>query len=111
MKELGWTTGLEWCEALLSDTNDTRGHVCLQPEIAREFLQQFQRMAYVEMAADISFDEMKSAFKSWRENTSTSPSERHLDHYKSLFALGRWDSKKDGVDPGECILRIHHRML
>lgn len=40
------------------------------------------------LPAAISLLEFQGKIKSWRENTSTSPSGRHLGRYKSLFADG-----------------------
>jgi hypothetical protein len=34
-----------------------------------------------------TFESFTSAIKKWRESTSTSPSGRHLGHYKSLIAI------------------------
>lgn len=34
---------------------------------------------------NISYKEFTTGFKKWRENTSTSPSGRHLGHYKALL--------------------------
>ena len=34
---------------------------------------------------EVTRDDMKSAFKKWRESTSTSPSGRHLGHMKSIL--------------------------
>ena len=34
----------------------------------------------------INVSEIKKGFKRWKEKTSTSPSNRHLGHYKSLLA-------------------------
>jgi hypothetical protein len=33
----------------------------------------------------INFEDFTKAIKTWRESTSTSPSGRHLGHYKSLM--------------------------
>ena len=37
-----------------------------------------------EISLQISRDELRKGFKLWKESTATSPSGRHLGHYKSL---------------------------
>ena len=46
----------------------------------------------------ISFLDFKGKINSWKENTSTSPSGRHLGRYKALFAQGSFTCDPDG-DP------------
>ena len=58
-------------------------------DLLREFLASFQIPDSV-LAADpipteISEDDITKGFKSWKESTSTSPSGRHLGHYKALI--------------------------
>ena len=36
-------------------------------------------------ASIITEDDIKKGFKSWKESTTTSPSGRHLGHYKALI--------------------------
>jgi hypothetical protein len=38
-----------------------------------------------EMLADITYEDFRDALKRWKESTSTSPSGRHLGHYKVLL--------------------------
>jgi hypothetical protein len=57
--------------------------------LLREFLASFQIPDSV-MAADpipieVTAEDLTKGFKTWRESTSTSPSGRHLGHYKALI--------------------------
>ena len=56
----------------------------------------------------LTFDLFVSAIKKWRESTSTSPSGRHLGHYKSLVTLDSFSSKYTELnpDPGLDILQV-----
>ena len=58
-------------------------------EVLREFLASFTVPDNVKLKGDISVEisaeELCRGFKSWRESTSTSPSGRHLGHYKALI--------------------------
>ena len=111
MEELGWMTESDWCETLLESQEHPTAKSRIQSDIAQEFLRQFQCLVYTEMDATITLEEFKLGFKSWNENTSTSPSERHLGHYKALLAPDTWNKEKDGSNPGERILCIHHRIV
>ena len=43
----------------------------------------------------ITLKNFKGKLKVWRENTTTSPSGRHLGHYKSLLARGPYDNTQE----------------
>ena len=70
-------------------------HGALPPEwpkdnaLLGEFLASFQIPDSVQsmepISTELSDDDIAKGFKSWRESTSTSPSGRHLGHYKSLI--------------------------
>ena len=45
----------------------------------------------------ISANQIKKGFKQWKERTSTSPSNRHPGHYKSLLVA---DGKKGMITRG-----------
>jgi hypothetical protein len=49
-----------------------------------DLLQSSKIPAEANISADISLDDFVSAIQVWNENTSTSPSGRHLGHYKLL---------------------------
>ena len=52
----------------------------------------------------ISLDEMKYAFTKWKERTTTSPSGRHLCHYKTLIV-------SDGGEDNEELHAFSFEML
>ena len=58
----------------------------------------------------LTFETFVSAIKKWKESTSTStsPSGRHLGHYKSLLAIDSKSCKytKENPDPGPELLRV-----
>ncbi|KAI2511189.1 hypothetical protein MHU86_3154 [Fragilaria crotonensis] len=57
--------------------------------LLREFLASFRIPETVlsidSISASLSEDDIKKGFKSWKESTTTSPSGRHLGHYKALI--------------------------
>jgi hypothetical protein len=57
---------------------------------------------------NISLQELSKGFKRWSEDTSTSPSGRHLRHYKCLL-VPDGVPKPDDSSPtsGEIILTVH----
>ena len=50
------------------------------------------------ISINISFEEFNTGFRKWREATSTSPSGRHLGHYKALLRA-EWSDAKDANSP------------
>jgi hypothetical protein len=62
---------------------------------------------------DISFQEFFTAFKKWNENTSTSPSGRHLGHYKCLLRPDYCDQlyNEQFCDPREKIFKVYYKMV
>lgn len=56
----------------------------------------------------LSFDSFTKSIRKWRESTSTSPSGRHLGHYKSLLSIDSNSSKytESDPDPGLDLLQI-----
>jgi hypothetical protein len=57
---------------------------------------------------DITFDEFKAAFINWKENTTTSPSGRHLGHYKLLTRLPVLDNQNNNLS--EIILNLYYNV-
>ena len=59
----------------------------------RKILQKAKRKTE-EIKTEFTVDEVKKGFQRWRETTSTSPSGRHLGHYKRIL-------KRDGTGKEE----------
>ena len=51
-----------------------------------------------EIRPHITIDDLKNGFKRWRESTSTSPSGRHLGHYRSIIAYTHLEKTEDDDD-------------
>jgi hypothetical protein len=57
-------------------------------DITRLFLDNMTRITEAEEAPKfMTMKEFTGKFKVWRDSTSSSPSRRHLDHYKALVAI------------------------
>ena len=56
----------------------------------------------------LTYESFATAFRKWRESTSTSPSGRHLGHYKSLLSIDSNASKytTEIPDPGPNLLKV-----
>jgi len=65
------------------------------------------------ISTHISLDDLANGFSKWPEATSTSPSSRHLGHYRALlydFNVDTADAAADDLE--QCpLLRILHRMI
>lgn len=64
------------------------------------------------ISSEISFDEYKQALKKWAEKTSTSPSRRHLGHYKVLIHTPVIFADTNATDQSinDQILQIYHNI-
>jgi hypothetical protein len=61
------------------------------------------------ICADITVDEFKAAFRKWSEKTSTSPSGRHLGHYKVLLHTDAIPISADNEESmNDHILQVYH---
>ena len=59
----------------------------LETNTLLDLIQSAEIPANANISAEISFDDFVSAISVWSENTSTSPSGRHLGHYKALVSV------------------------
>jgi len=78
------------------------------PEEIRAIFTELRRDEAIPLIpSEINFDDFVNALKKWPERTSTSPSGRHLGHYKSLLL----PIPADTDELGQKLLRMHHEML
>ena len=54
---------------------------------------------------------MKQGFQNWKDTTSTSPSNRHLGHYKALLVSDSLYDNKIHQQKNPEILHIHNTIL
>ena len=54
---------------------------------------------------------MKHAFSKWKKATSTSPSNRHLGHYKALLVSNGRDNDKEINSNNQKTLEIHNILI
>jgi hypothetical protein len=80
-------------------------------DITRLFLDNMTRVTEAEDSPKfLTMKEFTGKFRVWRESTSTSPSGRHLGHYKALVACTD-RSLDDGTRTVQNISRSYIRML
>jgi hypothetical protein len=64
-----------------------------------------------QISPEISHNDFAKGFHKWSEGTSTSPSGRHLGHYRCLFADDRHeDYTEDDPDPRQKIMGVYHKV-
>ena len=87
MKLIGHDGCSEGADAVLQGTTYT-SHMKITP-LQRTYFSnlQFKKNKTKSNIKDtVSIKDMNDRYKTWKESTSTSPSNRHLDHYKSLLS-------------------------
>jgi hypothetical protein len=60
----------------------------------------------IEISDEITFEEFLSAINTWNEKTTTSPSGRHLGHYKLMTRLNVPDKTNDKFNINEKIMKV-----
>lgn len=60
--------------------------------------------------SNITPEEMRKAFHKWRESTSTSPSGRHLGHYRAVLEIPNQSNGTDTPTMAQPILHLHTNM-
>jgi hypothetical protein len=69
------------------------------PKYVKEILQKLSDGQQVKPIPDnITFDKFCNGFKVWKERTTTSPSGRHLGHYKLLLRLPIYDKEDQEIN-------------
>jgi hypothetical protein len=61
-----------------------------------------------EIDSDITFEEMVSGYVKWNERTTTSPSGRHLGHYKILTRLQVIDETDNNIYLNQELLKLYY---
>ena len=86
-KKFDWNTSTDEAEAVLNGTYDTKEDAELT-EIMKLILTNCVEIAPPKKSTpEITVAQLRGKMKVWREGTTTSPSGRHLGHYKSLFTV------------------------
>jgi hypothetical protein len=62
------------------------------------------------ISTSIGIEEFAKGLRKWSERTSTSPSGRHLGHYRSLFADDSYTYTDKDPDPVMNILGVYHKV-
>ena len=86
-KKFDWNTSTDEVEAVLNGTYDTEEDAELT-EIIKLILTNCVKIAPPKKSTpEITVAQLRGKMKVWREGNTTSPSGRHLAHYKSLFTV------------------------
>jgi hypothetical protein len=59
----------------------------------------------------ITFEELYSAMNKWNERTTTSPSGRHLGHYKILLRLPVYEENNPNLNISMKIFNVYHQVI
>jgi hypothetical protein len=59
---------------------------------------------------NITFEEFCNGFKVWRERTTTSPSGRHLGHYKLLLRLQIFDKEDNDINLSMKLMHLYYKI-
>jgi hypothetical protein len=65
---------------------------------------------FSETHEDIIYEEFIKALDKWSEKATTSPSGRHLGHYKILIRLKVFDKEDNNINNSEKLLRLYYKI-
>ena len=86
-QKFDWNMSTDEAEAVLNGTYDNKEDAELT-EIMKLVLTNCVQIAPSKKSKpEITVEQLRGKMKVWRESTTTSPSGRHLGHYKSLFTV------------------------
>ena len=86
-QKFDWNTSTDEAEEVLKGTYDNNGDVELTEIIKLIFRNCVQISPPEKTSTEITVEQLRGKMKVWRELTTTSPSGRHLGHYKSLVTV------------------------
>jgi Reverse transcriptase (RNA-dependent DNA polymerase) len=83
-----------------------------QPEYVKMILRKLSNGENLpKIESEITFEEFIAGFKSWKEKTTTSPSGRHLGHYKLLISLPIYETiNRINTNLGIKILNVYYQI-
>jgi hypothetical protein len=80
-------------------------------EYINKFLEKLSSGKLIQVTDEITFDEFKIGLQKWNEKTTTSPSGRHLGHYKLLLNLNVFDSELQRENLSDSILKVYYNIV
>jgi Reverse transcriptase (RNA-dependent DNA polymerase) len=76
----------------------------------QKFFEKLSQGKLEDVADDTSFLEFTSAIQKWNERTTTSPSGRHLGHYKIAHRI-KVQEDDNQPDQAESLLKLYHKII
>jgi hypothetical protein len=76
-----------------------------------KFLEKLSSGKLIQVTDEITFEEFRIGLQKWNEKTTTSPSGRHLGHYKLLLNLNVYNSDLQKENLSESILKVYYNII
>jgi hypothetical protein len=102
-EKMGTSGSSDFCDQVLQGTADLSNI----PATLKSIFQQLHQPHQVVISSIITYNDFKDALARWKESTSTSPSGRHLGHYRSVLK----DIGDETDKVADKILKLHHTMF
>jgi hypothetical protein len=94
-----------------STNMSTTGNTFQQLDMSKSTLQMLETLKngkrITKEMENVTFEEFVQGFIAWRERTTTSPSNRHLGHYKLLTKLNVYDKSNKDINCSHRILYFY----
>jgi hypothetical protein len=95
----------------LINNNVIHSEIECENEYVKQFIQKLSKGQNSGKDNNITFEEFKKGIEKWRERTTTSPSGRHLGHYKILVKLNVTDYYDIKINYSEIILKTYYNII
>jgi hypothetical protein len=77
----------------------------------KKFIEKLSQGKVAEIEEDITFEEFVGALNKWNEKTTTSPSGRHLGHYRLLIKFQVVDQEDNSINYSNIILKTYYNIV
>jgi hypothetical protein len=95
----------------LMDNNIIPEEISEEDLFTQKFVRKLASGKVANISDEISYEEFRNALNVWNEKTTTSPSGRHLGHYKLLLKLQVLDEDNEQINYSEIILKTYYNIV
>jgi Reverse transcriptase (RNA-dependent DNA polymerase) len=106
----GYTGTTQASEALIQQQEIPQG-ILSQPESVMHIINQLGSGKIKDINKEVTYEEFVQGIKNWKESTTTSPSGRHLGHYKVLLSVNVYDVNQPNVNISSRIMDVYYQMV
>jgi hypothetical protein len=105
----GYSGTTEAAQALINNGEIPEG-LMMQPEAVMSIINQLGSGKINEINKEVTYEEFENGIHKWKESTTTSPSGRHLGHYKVLLSVSVKDVHQPTINISTKIMQVYYKV-